>query len=265
MSCNTVVLGIAHEMGHMLTLISGWAQFWESQQISEPSECPPARYVYIGVARIRHSLERLTWRPRGLSGVSIDQPWKSITVAQGRGHSEVNVNRLVDTTLAALDPRIGEGYVIEHSLVPAPWPVVADYWALEIVLTILLMDAATASVPGSRLVIRTANIVTPISLAGTEGTVAAGRYVAISVQMSADHTGEPRATSLGSPGCRAVPAQGQLPICRAIVQEHGGLLQVACATTGETTSIVYLPAVCTRASTDVEPAHARTADGQCCN
>jgi len=49
---------------------------------------------------------------------------------------------------------------------------------------------------------------------------------------------------------------GELPICLGILREHAGLLQVACsATTGETTSMVFLPAFCARHETKLKSIH----------
>jgi signal transduction histidine kinase len=239
-----VLLGITHEVGNMLTAISGWAQFWEGNAVVSSEEGFPARYLYIGVGRIRHSLDRLAVRVGG----GLDHPCRAMARSQARAHREVNVNDLVQMTLSALDPRIAAGYDVEDSREPHPWPILADYWALDIVLTNLIMDAATSSVPGSRLLVQTANVVVNASVLGIGGALLPGRYVTISVRDFAETIGEQRSSGCGS-------VEEQLPICNAIVREHGGLIQVLREATVGTTSVVFLPALSPRTETDSRASH----------
>jgi hypothetical protein len=246
-----VLLGIAHEVSNMLTAISGWAQFWEDNEGASAEDGSPARYLYIGVGRIRHSFDRLVVRVGG----GLDHRCSAMANVHARAHREVNVNHVVEMTLAALDPRIAAGYTIENSSEPAPWPILADYWALDVVLTNLLMDAATASVPGSRLLVETANVATHAPVVGIDGTLAPGRYVTISVRGFAETVSEQRLPGAGQLVWPGGCAQGQRPICSTIVHEHGGLMQVLHETTGETTSVVYLPALAPRAEAEINSSH----------
>jgi hypothetical protein len=240
-----VIIGLAREIGNMLTVISGWAQFWEEQAGFRQNDHLPAKYLHIGVGRIRCSLDRFAARAGRTSADVIGKACDTMTDMRSNSLTEVNVNRLVEATLAALDPRIGAGYVLETSLEPDPWPVMADFGALDIVLVNLLMDAATASVPGTPITIKTTNIETREPLVGIGGALDPGRYVAISVQNSADNVSRkafenPHDLTMNS---RCPPRE--LPICLGILRDHAGLLQVASsATTGETTSMVFLPAFC---------------------
>jgi len=246
-----VLLGIAHEVGNMLTAISGWAQFWENKERAAPDDSSSARYLYIGVARIRHSLDRLAVQVGG----GLDHRCRAMAGGLARTHREVNINQLVEMTLAALDPRITAGYAIEVTPEPNPWPILADYWALDVVLTNLLMDAATASLPGSRLLVQTANVAARVPVVGNGRTLAPGRYVTLSVRDFADTLGQKRLPGAGQPVAPGGCAQGQLPICSAIADEHGGLIQVLRETTGEATSALYLPALGPRAETEISPRH----------
>jgi signal transduction histidine kinase len=235
-----VLAGIVHEVGNMLTAISGWAQFWEDNPGISPEQGLPARYLYIGVGRIRHSLDRLAVQVGG----GLGHRCRALANSHTRAHREVNVNDLVQMTLSALDPRIVAGYIVENSPEPAPWSTLADYWALDVVLTNLIMDAATASMPGSRLLVRTANILVSAPAPGIERALVPGRYVTISVHSCAETIGEQRVSGMDG-------VQGRLPICNAIVHEHGGLIQVSHEAPAGTTSVVFLPALGAR--TEAEP------------
>lgn len=239
-----VLADIAHEIGNMLTVISGWAQLWEERDVSAPADNLPARYLYIGIGRIRHSLDRFAVRADTTSTDKTREAWKKTMVnTRSNGFSEVNINHLVEMTIAGLDPRVGTGYVVDTSLEPDPWPAIADYWALDIVLMNLLMDAATASAPGSHITVRTANFETREQLIGIDGTAAPGRYVAIAVRDSANSVTGDWFAGPQDGASRARYSSTGLPICRAIVREHGGLLQVSRSAAGEITSTVYLPAL----------------------
>ena len=251
-----VIIGLAREIGNMLTVISGWAQFWEEKECSTPDDHLPARYLHIGVGRIRCSLDRIAACASRTSADVISKAWDTMTDMRSNKLAEVNVNRLVETTLAALDPRIGAGYALETSLEPDPWPVIADFGALDIVLVNLLMDAATASVPGTPITIKTTNIETREPLVGIGGALDPGRYVEISVQNIVENVSREVFENPQELAMNGRCPLKELPICLGILREHAGLLQVACsATTGETTSIVFLPAFCTRHEKKLKSIH----------
>jgi signal transduction histidine kinase len=248
----------------MLTVISGWAQFWEEKEGFTPDDHLPARYLHIGVGRIRYLLDRFAFRAGKTSTDVIGKAWNTMADMRSNSLAEVNVNRLVETTLAALDPRIGAGYVLGTSLEPDPWPVIADFGALDIVLVNLLMDAATASIPGTSITIDTTNVETHEPLVGIGGTLAPGRYVAISVRNSADNVSRevfenPQDLTMNG----RCPQRG-LPICLGILHEHAGLLQVAHSTTGETTSVVFLPTFCSRQEMTPKSIHPVKTEVECC-
>lgn len=255
---------MTHEIGNMLTAVSGWAQFWEETDASAAKGHVPARYLYIGLARIRYSLDRVVPRVRGAATDMLSEAKDGMLRARSNEFTEVNVNQLVETTLAALDPRVGAGYRLETNLEPAPWPIMASYWALEIVLMNLLMDAATVSPSGGRIVVGTANAEKHEPLVGLDGVRPPGRYVVISVRDAEDQANKGWLECQPGLATRARYPQNRLRICRAILQEHEGVLQVSRSASGEETSLVYLPACFTRPDARTNPVQSVETATKCC-
>lgn len=234
--------GISHELGNLLTIITGWAQHWEETAVQAGQSAASARHVYVGVARIRHSLNRLAHDPGTPQGPL----------------AFVNVNRVVESSLSTLDPRVAESYVLKKGLTPAPWPVIADFWALDIVIAGLLMNAVAASPPGTPIFVETSNLETDRPVVGAGGALPPGRYVTISVRDCA-----------GLADLRDVPvaltercghASVAFPLTLTIVREHAGLLQLRTAVTGDTTSTVFLPALADLSKPSVHPLDAEEED-----
>lgn len=234
--------GISHELGNLLTIITGWAQHWEETAVQAGQSGASARHVYVGVARIRHSLDRLAHDPGTPPGPL----------------ALVNVNGVVESSLSTLDPRAAERHVLKRGLTPAPWPVIADFWALDIVIVGLLMNAVAASPPGTPIVVETSNLETDRPVVGVGGALPPGKYVTVSVRDCA-----------GLVDLRDVPvdltercghAHVDFPLTLTIVRQHAGLLQLRTAATGDTTSTVFLPALADLSKPCVHPLDAEEGD-----
>jgi nitrogen-specific signal transduction histidine kinase len=213
--------GISRELGDLLTIITGWVQHWEETTAENERSAASARQVYVGVARIRHSLNRLAHDPPTPGPLAF-----------------VDVHRVVESSLSSLDPRVTESYLLEKDLAASPWPVIADFWALDIVLMGLLMKAVEASLPGSPIFVETSNLETDQPVVGVGGGLPPGKYVTISVRDCAG-----LADLRDVPLARTEHADGALPLTLTLVREHAGLLQLRTAPTGDTTSTVFLPAL----------------------
>lgn len=224
------VAEVSHELGNLLTVISGWAQYWEEAGAPTSTEPPAPRYIYLAVGRIRYCLDCLA----DCGG----------TV---RRHLAVtNVNTMVKSISAALDPRVRANYKLQTIEEPDPWPVIADYWALDIVFVNLLMNIVALVEPGSSIVITTSNVETVERTCGIDGSLAEGRYVRVSVAYERDYA---EAQSLWSvlPLASAKPvspaAEGMFPLSLKILEEHGALLRAEDSLDGQSTVSVFLPAL----------------------
>lgn len=237
-----VLEGLAHELGNLLTVISGWVQYWEEPGALRSDDAPAARYLYIGVGRIRYSLNRLAYRSGKALPEVVEMMAKRSPDMRSANLAVVDVNRLVESTLDAVDPRIAAGYVLKTNLEPEPWPAIADFWALDIVLVNLLMDVVATNVPGTTLIVETANLETQEMLVGIGGTLAPGRYVTISVREVLGPRTDESATGMQAVATNGPPNQG-LPISLGILHEHAGLLQVRTSPRGERASVLVLPAL----------------------
>jgi RNA polymerase sigma-70 factor, ECF subfamily len=91
-----VLAEIANEIGNMLTVISGWAQLWEERDVSATDDNLPARYLYIGIGRIRHSLDRFSMRADKTSTDKTGKAWgKTMVNTRSHGFAEVNAELAV--------------------------------------------------------------------------------------------------------------------------------------------------------------------------
>jgi hypothetical protein len=230
--------GISHELGSLLTVITGWVQHWEETAVQTGQSVAPARPVYVGVARIRHSLNRLAHDPPTPGPLAF-----------------VDVNRVVESSLSTLDPRVAESYVLRKKLTASPWPVIADFWALDIVLMGLLMKAVSLSLPGSPILVETSNFETDLPVVGVGGGLPAGKYVTISVRDCAG-LADLRDVPLTAPEHEDVA----WPLTLTIVREHAGLLQLCRAANGDTTSTVFLPALAALSKPATHPLDVEEAD-----
>jgi hypothetical protein len=237
-----VLEGLSHELGNLLTVVSGWVQYWEETGALAMNDTPAARYLYIGVGRIRYSLNRLAYRGgKALPEIIALMPGQ-LSDVRSANLAVVDVNRLVAATLDAIDPRVAGGYVLKTNLEPEPWPVIADFWALDIVLVNLLMDVVSTNVPGTTVIIETANVETREILVGVDGTLPPGRYVAISVRDVLGPGIHDEPADVQAVAMDGRPNQG-FPVSLGILHEHAGLLQMRRSPRGEMASAVFLPAL----------------------
>jgi signal transduction histidine kinase len=222
--------GLSHELGNLLSVISGWAQYWEETQALPQDQSPPARHIYVGVGRIRYCLECL----QDCGGTI-------------RRHLAVaNVNTMVNSILADLDPRLRANYKLKIVEVAEPWAVVADYWAFDIVFVNLLMNAVALSQPGSAIVVETANVETFEPTDGVGGWLAQGRYVRVSIEYGQeDADGQTLRTPLPDAVAQsALPAaEESLPLSLQILEEHAALLRIEDSSDGRTIVAIFLPAL----------------------
>jgi nitrogen-specific signal transduction histidine kinase len=228
-ACCEMLAGLARELGNLLTVVSGWAQCLQEAKASEREAV--ARCVHAGLGRIRYSLNRLgSGRSTGRLAV-------------------MDANRLIASVLRGLDPRVRSGFALYVVEQPDPWPLIADAWALDLVLINLVMNAVAASEPGSPIVIETANFQSEAAVDGVDGSVTAGCYASISIR---DFGGGMAEGGLGDGLLPAAPVASSpdpelgFPISLGILQEHAGLLQLTRSPDGETTARVLLPALLAR-------------------
>jgi hypothetical protein len=224
------VAEVSHELGNLLTVISGWAQYWEETAAPASVEPPAARYIYVAVGRIRYCLDCVV----DCGG----------TV---RKHLAVtNVNTMVKSIAAGLDPRVRANYKLQTAEEAEPWPVIADYWALDIVFVNLLMNIVALVEPGSSIFITTANVETVERSCGIDGSLAEGRYVRVSVAYERDDVEtQPLWSFLPLAGAKPVSpaAEGLFPLSLRILEEHGALLRAEDSPDGQSTVSVFLPAL----------------------
>jgi hypothetical protein len=241
-SCD-VLEGLAREIGNLLTVISGWVQYWEEAGALAPDDAPAARYLYIGVGRIRYSLNRLAYRAGKASSDIVEMTPQRLAHGGANNLAVVSINRLVENTLSAVDPRVASGYDLKTVFEPEPWPVIGDFWALDIVLVNLLMDVVATNVPGTTIVIETANLETRETLTGVGGSLAPGRYVTISVRDVHGPRIDGEFADMPELAMGRQSAQGGLPVCLGVLHEHAGLLQMRRSPQGKMTSVMILPAL----------------------
>lgn len=225
---STTMAGVAHEIGNLLTVVSGWVQCWEQTEASTPEGKQAARGVFAGLGRIRYSLNRF-----GASG------------PMARNLTVVDVDSVLGYSLSTLDPRVESGYKLARLAGPDPWPVVGDFWALDFVLVNLLMDAVAVSPPGSPILVKSDNVDAEEPVHGVGGFLAKGAYVSLSICYCLDDLGaeSPRPVLPAEAPPSANRARENLPLCLRILEEHGGLLQIRESPYGESTVALFLPAV----------------------
>jgi hypothetical protein len=221
--------GVAHEIGNLLTVVSGWVQSWERTGASAPEEIVTTSCVYACLGRIRYALNRLS----GPEAITT----KNLTV--------VDINAVLRHSLSTLDPRVERGFKLTQVAEPDPWPVVGDFWALDFVLVNLVMDAVAASHPGSPVLVKTSNIETDTPIHGVGGSLAEGGYVSLSIHTCLDESGadSPRRDALTGPPEGFHTYEETYPLCLRILEEHGGLLQILKSPYGESNVAIFLPAV----------------------
>jgi hypothetical protein len=216
--------GVAHELGNLLSALSAWVECWEEFAPGAATPAQAARHIYMGIGRIRYSLNCL-----GYSGGIAPS---HLTV--------VDVNRLVKATLDSLNPRGGE-LTIETVNETELWPVIADVWALEIVLVNLFMDAVMVSQTGEPAVVEVANVNTTAVIQGIGGSLPAGRYVNVAV-IYRERYHELQVCDPSDVVRSIQPlSERRLPVTQRILEEHAGLLRITDLPEGRTRVEVFLP------------------------
>lgn len=213
-----VLPGVAHELGNLLAVVASWVQGWE-QAGADPVEASSAtRGVYAGLGRIRYSLNRLA--------SPLSHPNTHLAV--------VDVNVVIRHALSTLGLGVKQGHKLTGVTEPDLWPVVGDFWALDLVLVNLVMEAVAASSPGSPVFVKSNNIDAESPIRGVGGFLTEGAYVRLSVHHYQDESSK-RPTRPST--------QESLPLCLQILEEHGGLLQRAVSPHGESQTAMFLPAL----------------------
>ena len=222
--------GVAHDFNNLLAVILGYASFIERR--AEP-DTKDAR----DVAQIREAAERASRLTRQLLAFA---------------RREVVRPAVLDLTGVVLEMEqmlrrtLGEHVLLETSLAPDLWPVLADHGQLEQVLLNLAVNARDAMPEGGTLTLDTENIDVDGAYASTKPGLEPGRYVRLRVSRHRRRHGRRDAARAFEPFFTTKPkGQGTglgLATIHGIVTQAGGHVQIYSEPGLGTTFTVLLPA-----------------------
>jgi two-component system, cell cycle sensor histidine kinase and response regulator CckA len=228
--------GVAQDFNNLLTAIRGYAQLLLAQVV-------PGSVEHHHAVEIDHAADRAAALTAQLLAFGRRQ------VLQAR---PAELNRLVENLEGVLSRLVGDDLELEFELNPGVNPVRVDPGQIEQVLVNLVVNAADATPPGGRIVVRTAT-----SDASSLDDLPDGRYAVLSVQDSGpgidqsalEHLFEPFFTTKdvgGGVGLGLATAYG-------IAKQSGGTISVTTAAGVGSTFAVFLPEASTAGAAD-EPA-----------
>jgi signal transduction histidine kinase/CheY-like chemotaxis protein len=222
--------GVAHDFNNLLAVILGYASFIERRAAEGSAD-------ERDVTAIREAGERATRLTRQLLAFA---------------RREVVRPTVLDLTGVVLEMEqllrrtIGEHVVLETSLAPDLWPVMADDGQLEQVLVNLAINARDAMPQGGTLTLDTENIDVDAVYAQTRPGLAPGRYVRLRVSDTGVGMTPEVATRAFEPFFTTKPkGQGTglgLATIHGIVSQAGGHVQIYSEPGLGTTFTVLLPA-----------------------
>lgn len=209
-----MVAMVGHEIRTPLVLIGGFA----SQVLKDPGLSPKSRHKLSVVLEEVARLEALLDELRDLSSPNTYQ-WR-----------EVDLTEVVGRVAELIRPSLGEQEIVLEIESPDDLPMVlADADRLSQVFINLISNAAQASSPGSRVLVR-------LELRPGDGILCRvmdqGKGISprdLRHVMEPFYTTRDRGTGLG------------LPVALRIVEEHGGTLKLTSQLDQGTTAEVFLP------------------------
>jgi two-component system, cell cycle sensor histidine kinase and response regulator CckA len=223
--------GVAHDFNNLLTVINGYGDLLLSQ-------LRPDDELHRQVGEIRKAGERaadLTMQLLAFSRKQVLQP------------RVVSLNDIVRDSDRMLRRLIGEDIELRCVLDPGLRPVAADPGQLHQVIVNLAVNAQDAMPNGGKLIIETANCVSPVFPAGPQSEAAGGNFVSLTVHdtghgmdaATLEHVFEPffttkalgKGTGLG------------LATVYGIVQQSAGHISVHSELGRGATFTIHLPAV----------------------
>ncbi|MFO0613657.1 MAG: PAS domain-containing protein [Polyangiaceae bacterium] len=157
--------GIAHDFNNLLTVILGGAE----QLLGLLSEPDPMREEVLEIERAGQRAAALTRQLLAFSRKQVLEP------------RVVDVNVLVRDATRLLDRLLGENIELELVLEPKPAPCWLDPGQFQQILLNLAVNARDAMPDGGSLLIETANVNLDETYAFEHPSVAAGRYIRVSV------------------------------------------------------------------------------------
>ena len=142
---------------------------------------------------------------------------------------------------------LGEHVVLETSLAPDLWPIMADHGQLEQVLINLAVNARDAMPEGGTLTLDTENIEVDAAYAQTRPALEPGRYVRLQGQRHRRRDGPPDVAARAFEPFFTTKPKGQgtglgLATIHGIVTQAGGHVQIYSEPGLGTTFTVLLPA-----------------------
>jgi two-component system cell cycle sensor histidine kinase/response regulator CckA len=221
--------GIAHNFNNLLTAISGYAEL-------ALAGLPTDSDARAEVEEIRRATVRAAVVARGLLAFSRRRVFS---------REPLDLNEIVSETGTLLGQLIGEDVELETMLAPGLRPVEADRSQLEQVIINLAMNARDAMPKGGVLRIETASLLLTEPLVDLDGTLAPGRYVALSVRDTGVGMNEETRAKIFEPFFTTKDADHGtglgLSTVYAVVEEAGGHIRVESKPDEETTFTIYLP------------------------
>ena len=158
--------GVAHDFNNLLAVILGYASFIERR--AEPGSAD------------ERDVTRRSARPASGRPASRASCWPS-PAARSSARRVLDLTGVVLEMEQLLRRTIGEHVVLETSLAPDLWPVMADHGQLEQVLVNLAVNARDAMPEGGTLTLDTENVEVDAAYAQTQPGLEPGRYVRLRV------------------------------------------------------------------------------------
>jgi two-component system, cell cycle sensor histidine kinase and response regulator CckA len=160
--------GIAHDFNNVIGAIMGWAELGEGEVI----EGTRAHKFFLRIREQSERAGRLTQQLLAYARRQVLTP------------SNINLNDIVDESMALLQRLIGEQIEVKTLLAPDLHTTKADPAQVEQVLLNLCLNARDAMPTGGQLLIETRNLELDQAYCLRNGSLSAGTYVRLSVSDS---------------------------------------------------------------------------------
>jgi hypothetical protein len=216
---------MGRELSNVVTVVSGWGECLENPNCTESERGEAIKNLRLAIDRLRTALRCIPEAPC--------DPFHGLAL--------VDVNDRIRSTLTSLDPRVMQAFEVSQMLDSKLWPVIGDVSMLDFVLVSLIMEAVSIGEPGDRIVVETSHLeVRDEEVLNNNKDASVDRYIRVGVRVYAT---APRVHAVDGDTTEVACCEPRAPpICRHIVEEHAGDMEVRSSLACPWDAVVILPA-----------------------